>query len=37
MFVCLFFLVRLKKKFSKAASNVGPYGRFWQPALVRCS
>ena len=23
--------------FCKAASNVGPYGLFWQPALVRCS
>ena len=32
MFVC--FLVRF---FCKAASNVGPYGLFWQPALVRCS
>ena len=23
--------------FCKSASNVGPYGLFWQPALVRCS
>ena len=23
--------------FCKAASNVGPYGLFWQPALVRYS
>ena len=31
MFVCLFF----SRFFCKAASNVGPYGLFWQPALVR--
>ena len=23
--------------FCKAVSNVGPYGLFWQPALIRCS
>ena len=30
MFVCCFFLFRI---FCNAASNVGPYGLFWQPAL----
>ena len=38
VYVCLFvFLVRFFYIFCKAASNVGPYGLFWQPALVRCS
>jgi len=31
MFVCLFFNLEF---FCKAASIVGPYGLFWQPALV---
>ena len=31
MFVCFF---TLEFFFCKAASNVGPYGLFWQPALV---
>jgi len=35
VYVCLF--VFLLDVFCKAASNVGPYGLFWQPALVRCS
>ena len=30
--ICLFFYFRIF--FCKAASNVGPYGLFWQPALV---
>jgi len=28
-------LVFVLFQFFKAASNVGPYGLFWQPALVR--
>jgi len=35
MFVCLF--VFNLEFFCKAASNVGPNGLFWQPALVRYS
>jgi len=35
--VCFFNCFFNLEFFCKAASNVGPYGLFWQPALVRYS